>query len=128
MRPCRACLFRMVKSSHATSLRIRIVTLDGIAMGWGRADLLEHIAATGSIAAAGRQMKMSYKRAWALVEAMNSIFKAPLVEAAKGGAGGGVARLTALGAEVLAAYRALEAAAAKAGAAPMAMISAALRE
>jgi molybdate transport system regulatory protein len=90
--------------------------------------LLGHIAATGSIAAAGRQMDMSYKRAWELVEAMNQTFNAPLVAAVKGGAGGGGARLTALGEEILAAYRALEAAAANAGAAPMAVISSALRE
>ncbi len=80
-------------------------------MGPGRADLLMHIAATGSIAAAGRQMGMSYKRAWILVEAMNKGFSPPLVEAAKGGAGGGGARLTVAGARVLAAYRGLERAA-----------------
>ena len=66
-------------------------------MGPGRADLLELIQATGSIAAAGREMGMSYKRAWALVEAMNRQFRAPVVEAAKGGAGGGGARLTETG-------------------------------
>ncbi len=87
-----------------------------------------YIAETGSIAAAGRRMQMSYKRAWALVEAMNITFRSPLVAAAKGGAGGGGAQLTALGKEVLAAYRAVEAAATESGAAPLATISAALRE
>ncbi len=97
-------------------------------MGWGRADLLALIAETGSIAAAGRRMKMSYKRAWALVETMNATFKAPLVQAAKGGAGGGGAQLTELGQEILAAYRMVEEAAATAGAAPLGVISSALRE
>jgi len=78
-------------------------------MGPGRADLLALIAETGSIAAAGRRMGMSYRRAWSLVESMNSSFTAPLVETAKGGAERGGARLTALGQELLAAYRSLEA-------------------
>jgi molybdate transport system regulatory protein len=85
-------------------------------MGPGRADLLAGIAARGSIAAAGRAMGMSYKRAWALVEAMNATFSAPVVLAAKGGAGGGGAQLTPLGERVLAAYRQVQAAAAEAGA------------
>ncbi len=74
-------------------------------MGPGRAELLAHIEAQGSIAAAGRQMGMSYKRAWVLVETMNATFQQPLVEAVKGGAGGGGAGLTETGRRVLAAYR-----------------------
>ena len=78
-------------------LQLRLRRGKDIVMGPGRADLLGKIAETGSIAAAGRQMGMSYKRAWALVESMNSTFREPLVEAAKGGVGGGGARLTATG-------------------------------
>jgi len=96
------------------SLRIRVMRGPDTVVGPGRADLLGHIAAAGSIAAAGRQMNMSYKRAWALVEALNNAFATPLVESAKGGAGGGGAKLTATGHAVLAAYRALEAGAAQA--------------
>lgn len=88
-------------------LKIRVVLAPGVMMGPGKADLLEGIRATGSIAAAGRRMRMSYKRAWQLVDALNGGFAAPLVEAAKGGAGGGGARLTAQGEAVLAGYRAL---------------------
>ena len=95
-------------------------------MGPGRADLLEQIQAAGSIAAAGRQMGMSYKRAWALVEAMNVLFRTPVVEAAKGGAGGGGARLTATGVQVLGAYRGLEAASQQAGEAFLVELGAAL--
>jgi molybdate transport system regulatory protein len=103
-------------------LHLRVV-LDGTAaMGPGKADLLEGIAATGSIAAAGRRMEMSYKRAWLLVEAMNATFAAPLVDASKGGAGGGGAALTPLGANVLAAYRTLEREAEEAGAAALAAL------
>ncbi len=108
------------------TLRIRVQSGSDIILGPGRADLLQHIAATGSIAAAGRQMNMSYRRAWVLVEAMNSTFTAPLVEASKGGAGGGGARLTALGEQMLAAYREMETEARRAGSAAIRRISGAL--
>jgi molybdate transport system regulatory protein len=97
------------RAGEVLQLRLRVLRGGDIVMGPGRADLLTQIRATGSIAAAGRQMGMSYKRAWALVEAMNAIFAAPLVEAVKGGAGGGGAHLTEAGMNVLAAYRGLEA-------------------
>jgi molybdate transport system regulatory protein len=117
----------MVKLRHPErpGLHLRVVVGGGIAMGPGRAELLEGIRETGSIAAAGRRMGMSYKRAWGLVEAMNGDFAAPLVDAAKGGAGGGGAALTSLGTDILAAYRRLEEAAAQAGAAELATIAAA---
>jgi molybdate transport system regulatory protein len=60
------------------------------------------------IAAAGRRMGMSYRRAWLLAKTMNACFRKPLVEATKGGVGGGGARLTPVGREVLALYRAME--------------------
>jgi molybdate transport system regulatory protein len=97
-------------------LHLRVVLDGAVAMGPGKVELLEGIVETGSIAAAGRRMGMSYKRAWLLVDEMNSMFAGPLVDAAKGGAGGGGAALTPLGQRMLAAYRGLETAAAKAGA------------
>lgn len=96
-------------------------------LGPGRADLLEGIAETGSIAAAGRRMHMSYARAWNLAEELNALFRAPLIDAARGGAGGGGARLTPLGREVLDAYRAMEAKTAAAIATDLAVVKAALR-
>jgi molybdate transport system regulatory protein len=88
--------------------RIRILLGSSIAIGPGKAALLEAIGETGSIAAAGRRMGMSYRRAWVLTKTMNACFREPLIEAAKGGIGGGGARLTAMGREVLALYRAME--------------------
>lgn len=82
---------------------------EDIAIGPGKADLLAAIADSGSIAAAGRRLDMSYRRAWLLVETMNRCFRTPLVEAVKGGAKGGGARLSPLGAEVLERYRRMEA-------------------
>ncbi|SMX38645.1 winged helix-turn-helix domain-containing protein [Maliponia aquimaris] len=106
-------------SSHTQPprLRLRIVFGDIGMMGPGKADLLEGIDRTGSIAAAGREMKMSYKRAWSLIEALNAMFRAPLVESARGGPGVGGAHLTDLGREVLRHYRTFEAQAQSAGAA-----------
>ena len=77
-------------------------------LGPGKADLLERIGETGSIAAAGRAMGMSYKRAWMLVETMNSIFAEPLVASSRGGSAGGGAELTEAGRRVLSLYRSLE--------------------
>jgi molybdate transport system regulatory protein len=88
--------------------RLRIVLAPDIAIGPGKADLLQGIRETGSIAAAGRRMGMSYKRAWYLVETMNGHFAGPLVTASKGGPKGGGAALTALGQEVLKSYRRME--------------------
>lgn len=78
-------------------------------IGPGKAAMLEGIARTGSISAVGREMGMSYKRAWMLVEAMNEMFAEPLVSSARGGAGGGGAALTPTGEEVLALFRQIEA-------------------
>lgn len=92
------------------AVRLRVTITPGIALGPGKADLLERIRETGSIAAAGRLMRMSYKRAWQLVEELNGMFDVPLVAASKGGSGGGGASLTKAGADVLARYRRMHAA------------------
>jgi molybdate transport system regulatory protein len=98
----------MKAGNRQVGARLRIVLEPDIAIGPGKADLLEGIRQTGSIAGAGRAMGMSYKRAWYLVETMNRCFKSPLVEASKGGRAGGGARLTQLGQEVLERYRRME--------------------
>jgi molybdate transport system regulatory protein len=92
------------------AIRLRLQIAPGIALGPGKADLLEGIRETGSIAAAGRRMRMSYKRAWQLVDDLNRFFDVPLVAASKGGSGGGGASLTRAGADVLARYRRMHAA------------------
>lgn len=88
---------------------LRLYLGEGEMIGPGKAALLEGIARTGSISAVGREMGMSYKRAWMLVEAMNEMFAEPLVSSARGGAGGGGAALTPTGEEVLALFRQVEA-------------------
>lgn len=79
------------------------------AIGPGKADLLDAIAATGSISAGARQLGMSYKRAWDLVDTMNRSFRQPLVTTATGGNRGGGAQVTEFGRDVLHRYRAIEA-------------------
>lgn len=86
-------------------LQIRLYLSPDAWIGPGKADLLELIGSTGSISEAGRQMGMSYKRAWSVVEELNRIFTTPLVERTRGGAGGGGAWLTAAGQDVLVRYR-----------------------
>lgn len=78
------------------------------ALGPGKVRLLELVAETGSISAAGRAMGMSYRRAWLLVDAINHTFREPAVETRGGGAGGGGASLTAFGANLVSRYRAME--------------------
>ncbi len=102
--------------------RLRVVRGDDIAVGPGKIELLEAIADTGSITAAAKRLGMSYRRAWLLVDTMNRCFRTPVVEAEAGGTRGGGTQLTPLGAEVVRRYRAMEARAAKAGAADLAAI------
>lgn len=91
------------------SLQLRITLNPETLLGPGKADLLQAIQETGSIAAAGRRMGMSYKRAWYLIDTMNAYFREPVVISAKGGNARGGAQLTATGRAVLKAYRRVEA-------------------
>jgi molybdate transport system regulatory protein len=96
--------------------RMRITKGDDIALGPGKIDLLEAIDATGSITAAARQLGMSYRRAWMLVETMNRCFRQPVVDAETGGKHGGGTRLTDVGKDVVSRYREIERQAARANA------------
>jgi len=97
-------------------------------IGPGKAELLERIDRCGSIAAAGREMGMSYKRAWQLIGTLNAMFRDPLVDSTRGGPGGGGAVLTDAGRHVLSLYRAFETEADKAGATQLAQLRALLRD
>jgi molybdate transport system regulatory protein len=86
-------------------LTLRLFRGEDIAMGPGKAQLLEAIIRTGSISAAGRTMEMSYRRAWLLVDEMNRCFKQRIVSTAKGGKAGGGAEVTPFGLEMLRKYQ-----------------------
>jgi molybdate transport system regulatory protein len=95
-------------------------------LGPGKIALMELISKHGSISSAGKEMGMSYRRAWLLVDEINRIFRTPLVETQMGGSGGGGARLTKLGRDVIGRYRAIEGAAAAAAAAELRALKASL--
>src|SRR5258707_4212210 len=113
--PCKEGVVHIWKISHVLALytwhsadmarlKVSIVFESGARIGPGKAKLLESIRDTGSISAAARDMGMSYKRAWLLLDSMNQAFTEAVVRAAPGGSGGGGATLTPFGAEVLERY------------------------
>jgi molybdate transport system regulatory protein len=79
-----------------------------IALGPGRVELLELIGETGSLRKAAKKMGISYMRAWQLIGYTNRRFRKPVVEAVRGGKGGGGATLTDVGRDVVALYRRME--------------------
>jgi len=103
--------------------RLRINKGEQIAIGPGKVALLEAIVDAGSITAAAKQMGMSYRRAWLLVDDMNRCFKKPVVDSAKGGKEGGGTVVTDAGLEVISLYRGIEAQAAKAAAKDLARLN-----
>lgn len=96
-------------------------------LGPGKVDLLEHIARARSIAAAARAMDMSYKRAWELVDAMNQMFREPVVTTQPGRNTAGATEVTVFGQRVIALYRAAERRAAGAAVAALTELTAATR-
>lgn len=107
--------------------RIRVRLGNDIAIGPGKADLLEQVRISGSISRAALAMGLSYMRAWSLIKIMNRCFKEPLVESVRGGTSGGGARLTPTGEEVLSLYREIEAASLAAGQSPWRKLQALVR-
>jgi molybdate transport system regulatory protein len=109
-------------------LTLRIDFDAGRAVGPGKIKLMEMIDKHGSISEAGRQMGMSYRRAWLLVDSLNRCFRTPVVAGQRGGQQGGGASLTEFGHAVVHHYRAVENAAQKAGAVHIRVLSAAVAE
>ena len=89
-------------------LNIRIDLAGGLRVGPGKIAVLEEIARSGSISAAGRALGMSYRRTWELVEDLNTGLGTPVVETAAGGRGGGGTVLTGAGKALIERYRAIE--------------------
>ncbi len=102
---------------------IRILFGASTSLGPGKVALLEAITRGGSISAAAREMGMSYRRAWLLVEAMNQAFRQPVVLAAVGGKRGGGATVTPFALDLLSRYRCIESKAAMAVAGELAALS-----
>jgi molybdate transport system regulatory protein len=96
----------VTKTRRTPELVLRLKLGDGI-LGPGKVELLERIARLGSISSAARDMRMSYRQAWMLVETMNRKFREPVVRTAQGGRGGGGATLTPTGRRVVECYHSL---------------------
>lgn len=114
--------------SPALKLKIQWLCGDAIAMGPGKADLLDAIVREGSISGAGRAMGMSYRRTWLLVDEMNRCWSSPLVETFPGHGRRGGARVTDEGLAVLDRYRAMQAEALAAASPAFSQIAALLRD
>jgi molybdate transport system regulatory protein len=94
--------------SASDRLSIRVDLASGARIGPGKVAVLEEIARSGSISAAGRALRISYRRTWELVEDLNRSLGTPVVETAAGGNGGGGTVLTSAGKAVVSLYRAIE--------------------
>jgi molybdate transport system regulatory protein len=92
----------------ALKVRFRVDFGSRCSVGVGKVELLEGIARTGSLSQAAREMRMSYRRAWLLLEDMNLSFDQPVARASVGGRGGGGVVLTSFGTRLVAGYRRLE--------------------
>jgi molybdate transport system regulatory protein len=95
------------RKALTVKMRIRVYVGDHM-LGPGKMELLEHIDATGSLAAAAKKMRMSYMRAWTLVQNLNCNPNRPMIEMSRGGVGGGTAKVTQLGKKVLALYQSMD--------------------
>lgn len=94
--------------SKAVMLRPHITMGEGITFGPGKIELLRKVGEGHSISSAARALGLTYKRAWTLIDTLNRGFGRPVVQTSSGGKGGGGARLTPLGEELVARYLALE--------------------
>ncbi len=111
-----------------TKLTLRVDFGSRRSIGPGKIRLLEAVARTGSISEAGRKLGMSYRRAWLLIDDMNRCFNQAVVSAKPGGSQGGGTSLTKFGAELIQRYRAIEAAASRAGKSHLGSLEGALRD
>ena len=98
----------MSKRASSFSVRLRIDLGAGGSLGPGKIALLEHIAGSGSLSQAARELGMSYRRAWLLLDDINRAFAEPATTSSIGGAGGGGAQLTEFGRQLVRTYREVE--------------------
>jgi molybdate transport system regulatory protein len=92
----------------APVIRFRIDFASNCKVGPGKIDLLEAIHRSGSLSQAARDLGMSYRRAWLLVDSLKSSFRESVAIAETGGKGGGGVTLTPFGRQLIRSYRTLE--------------------
>ena len=106
--PAAGLTHREQETASSPEIRFRVDFYDRCSVGIGKIRLLEAIDRTGSLSQAAREIGMSYRRAWLLMDSMNAEFDTHVISATVGGSGGGGAKLTAFGKELVQAYRRLE--------------------
>ena len=79
-------------------------TEGGYLFGQGAFDLLQAIQASGSLSAAVKTLKMSYRYAWGIIKQIEKNIGKPVLNTYKGGKAGGGSDLTPMGRELLATY------------------------
>ena len=89
-------------------IKVRIDFDDAHAVGPGKIALLERMRDCGSLSQAARELDMSYRRAWQLLDSLNTSFNEPVIVTSIGGKGGGGSEITKLGLALIDTYRALE--------------------
>ena len=119
---------RRMSKPQTPTIRLRIDLSPDSALGPGKIALLERIEVTGSLSQAARELGMSYRRAWLLLNDINRMFAEPATTANVGGSGGGGARLTDLGRSIVKAYREIEDAAEQAASARIAWLASCRRK
>jgi molybdate transport system regulatory protein len=99
---------RLARANLMVTIRFRLDFAPGGSVGPGKIDLLAAIEAEGSLSAAARQVGMSYRRAWLLLDSLNATFDEPVTSANVGGLGGGGVTLTPFGRDLVRCYRDFE--------------------
>ncbi len=89
-------------------VRLRIDFDDLHAVGPGKIALLERMRDCGSLSQAARELDISYRRAWQLLDSLNTSFNEPVIVTSVGGKGGGGSEITKLGLALIDTFRALE--------------------
>ncbi|HEY5325677.1 MAG TPA: ModE family transcriptional regulator [Mucilaginibacter sp.] len=99
----------ILKNNHDVKVNgsLWLESANGHFFGPGPVELLERIADTGSINMAAKAMNMSYKKAWALVNALNAQTSSPVVIPQAGGKKGGGSTLTGEALELIRYHRLL---------------------
>jgi len=92
----------------APIVRFRVDFAKGSYVGPGKIELLEAIRKSGSLSQAARDLGMSYRRAWLLIDSLKQSFREPPTVASTGGKGGGGVQLTKFGETLIDSYRSLE--------------------
>ena len=92
--------------TYGLRTKIWIVDASGeVLFGMGRVKILEAIDRSGSINAAAKSLKMSYRAVWGRIKATEERLGKPLVVRTTGGASGGGSILTPYARELISEYK-----------------------